>query len=152
MEEDGGGRIGDSSSSSSSSSSLEGEVLETEQVDLDHIAIQKKVEAIDKEYLELHVQEESLRGILEKLQKDQSCLEAGVKQILGEPGTKSNPINKYKEQANIDNEDDDEEGALQRLRQALMDESTCNGSDDEDDDDDEREATAGLGGACSMEV
>jgi hypothetical protein len=149
MQEDGGGRIGDSSSSSSSS--LEGEeVPETEHVDLNHIAIQKKAEAIDKEYLELHVQEESLRGILEKLQKDQSCLEAGVQQILGEPGTKSNPINKNKEQANIDNEDDDEEGALQRLRQALMDESTCNGSDDEDDD--ERETTAGLGSASSMEV
>jgi hypothetical protein len=143
MEEDGtGGQIGDSSSSSSS---LEGEVLETEHFD---IAIQKKVEAIDKEYLELHVQEKSLRGILEKLQKDQSCLEAGVQQMLGEPGTKSNPINKYKEQANINNED--EEGALQRLRQALMDESTCNGSDDEDDA--ERETTAGLGGASSMEV
>jgi hypothetical protein len=131
MEEEGGGRIGDSSSTSSS---LEGEVLETERVDQDRIAIQKNVEAIDKEYLELHVQEKSLRGILEKLQKDQSCLEAGVR-ALREPGTKPH----------------DEEGALQRLQQALMEESTCNGSDDDDDDDDAPETAAGLG-ASSMEV
>ena len=144
MEED-GGQVGDASSS------LDGDALDcaADDVGVEDLSIQKKGKSLDAEYFELQVQEESLRGILDKLQKDQSCLEAGVL-ALEEPRTKSHPINK-KKRANDDNDDDDhdkQEEAVRRLRQALMEESSCSGSED----DDERVTTGAAGLGASMEV
>jgi hypothetical protein len=143
MEED-SGRDGESSS-------LKGDVvLASENVEIsDHCATQKKVEALDEAYLELQVQEESLRSILEKLHKDQSCLEAGVR-ALEASGTKSDSIKKNKRSANVDNDVDEEneEEALRRLRQALMEESSCSGSEN----DDERVTTRAAGLGPSLEV
>jgi hypothetical protein len=88
-------------------------------LDLVH-KVTENIQKLDQEYLQLECQEKSLWNILKKLQSDQSCLQQGIDALAD-----GSIINKRPE---------DEEAVL-RLRQALMEDSSGSSSSDAEDHD-----------------